>query len=142
MLFKCVLLTLGGKKRRLGRCTQLGYCTAGSMMASFQYSQVVRRKRKRGAYTNQHEASLGMYASGRRLYSQPFKRPWSPPCKILTLCTRALAGVDARTAAVVVLGEEVVGLVARDRLTHNPKKYRNTKYYLIINARNTVTRVP
>lgn len=106
--------------------------TAGSMMG--KYSQVVRRMGKRGAYTNQHEASLGMYASGRRLYSQPFKWPWSPPCTILTLSTRALAGNGARTAVVVVLGEEVVGLVARDSLTHNPKKYRNTKYYLIINA--------
>ena len=40
-------------------------------MAQCEDSQVGRRKQKRGAYTNQHEASLGMYASGRRLYSQP-----------------------------------------------------------------------
>ena len=53
---------------------------------------------------------------------------------LLTLRTRALAGVGARMAMVVVPEEGMVGLVARDCLTHNPKKYRNTKYYLIIDA--------
>jgi len=62
-----------------------------------------------------------MYASGRRLYSQPFKWPWPPPCQILTLCAGTGAGVGTRTAMVVVLEEEVVGLVARDCLANNPE---------------------
>jgi len=47
-----------------------------------------------------------MYASGRRLYSQPSGCPRWQPQKILTLFTGGGAGVDARAAVVVVLDEK------------------------------------
>ena len=55
-----------------------------------------RRKKKRGAYTNQHEASLRTDAAAGCLYSQPPKRARPPSEKILGLCTRVAAGVDTR----------------------------------------------
>ena len=91
MLFKCVLQTLGGK-------TPIRWwTTVKSVMDGTEDSQIMRRKGKRGAYTNQHEASLANVCVGKTpVFTQPSEWPCSPPYGILTLFTVVVAGVGAR----------------------------------------------